>query len=138
MRLWHKFLIPYLPRQQLLRQWRECCLIAKNISEKGTPNHLLVNRIMEYPLEHFIEYSLRVYYEMDNRGYRCNRKSFDRYLTTEHLFPYYEELFSDWHNEKYLIQCYFNLEEKWMCGGIPNEDFFKVREEVSKTGILPW
>lgn len=25
MRLWHKDLIPYLPRQQLLGQWRECC-----------------------------------------------------------------------------------------------------------------
>ena len=37
MRLWHKDLIYVLPRQQLLGQWRECCLIAKNIAEKGTP-----------------------------------------------------------------------------------------------------
>ena len=47
MRLWHKDLIPVLPRQQLIGQWRECCLIAKQISEKGTPNHILVNKIMD-------------------------------------------------------------------------------------------
>jgi uncharacterized protein (TIGR02328 family) len=35
MRLWHKDLIPILPDKQLLGQWRECCLIAKNIKEKG-------------------------------------------------------------------------------------------------------
>jgi uncharacterized protein (TIGR02328 family) len=34
MRLWHKDLISVLPRQQLLGQWRECCLIARNIAEK--------------------------------------------------------------------------------------------------------
>ena len=41
MRLWHKDLIPYLPKQQLISQWRECCCIAKNIADNGTPNHLL-------------------------------------------------------------------------------------------------
>ena len=39
MRLWHKDLIDVLPRQQLISQWREICCIAKNIAEKGTPNH---------------------------------------------------------------------------------------------------
>ena len=50
MRLWHKDLISCLPRLQLIGQWRECCLIAKNIAEKGTPNHLLVNKIISYPI----------------------------------------------------------------------------------------
>ena len=27
MRLWHQALIPYLPRQQLLGQHRECCAL---------------------------------------------------------------------------------------------------------------
>ena len=49
MRCWHKDLISVLPKQQLLGQWRECCLIAKNIAEQGTPNHILVNRIFNYP-----------------------------------------------------------------------------------------
>ena len=49
MRLWHKDLIDVLPNGQLLGQWRECCAIARNIKAKGTPNHLLVNKIMDYP-----------------------------------------------------------------------------------------
>ena len=51
MRLWHKDLITVLPRQQLMAQWRECCCIIKNITEKGTPNHLLVNKIMNYDIK---------------------------------------------------------------------------------------
>ena len=46
MRLWHKDLIPALPRKQLLAQWRECCAIASNIAKKGTPNHILVNKVL--------------------------------------------------------------------------------------------
>ena len=32
MRLWHKDLICVLPKNQLLGQWREVCLIAKEIA----------------------------------------------------------------------------------------------------------
>ena len=59
MRLWHKDLLPYLPKQQLVSQWRECCCIAKNISVSGTPNHILVNRILEYPERHFVCYAVQ-------------------------------------------------------------------------------
>ena len=69
MRLWHKDLISVLPRQQLLGQWRECCLIAKNIAEKGTPNHILVNKIMDYPIDYFIYYSEMIVTEMFKRKY---------------------------------------------------------------------
>ena len=44
MRLWHKNLICCLPRQQLLSQWRELKCIVKYNKEKGTPNHILVNK----------------------------------------------------------------------------------------------
>ena len=37
MRLWDIRLLPVLPRQQLISQYRECCCIAKNISINGTP-----------------------------------------------------------------------------------------------------
>lgn len=53
MRLWHIDLIPYLPRLQLISQWRECCCIAKNIADKGTPNHLLVNKVLDYDSSDF-------------------------------------------------------------------------------------
>lgn len=82
MRLWSYQLLPYLPRQQLLSQWRECCCIAKSITEKGTPNHILVNKIMDYPIDHFVEYCAYVCIEMEYRGYRCDFSRLDRYLET--------------------------------------------------------
>lgn len=56
MRLWHYQLLPYLPKYQLKSQWRECVCIASNIYEHGTPNHILVNAIMDYPIEEFNDY----------------------------------------------------------------------------------
>lgn len=70
MRLWHKDLIPVLPRQQLLGQWRECCAIMSNIAKKGTPNHVLVNKVMDYNHDHFYTYALHVKDEMRKRGYK--------------------------------------------------------------------
>ena len=80
MRLWHKNLIPVLPRQHLLGQWRECCLIAKNIHDKGTPNHILVNKIMEYPIDHFFRYGIGIREEMTRRGYKCDVNKFKKYF----------------------------------------------------------
>ena len=119
MRCWHNDLIPVLPRQQLLGQWRECCLIAKNIAEEGTPNHILVNRIMDYPIEHFIAYSTLVKNEMKNKGYKCDVSRFTKWLNWKKFNIYPSDIFEDWHNERYLRQCLFNLEEKAICGGIP-------------------
>ena len=45
MRIWHKSLIPVLPREQLVAQWRELGAIAGNLNTKGTPNHILVNKV---------------------------------------------------------------------------------------------
>ena len=126
MRLWHKDLIPVLPKQQLLGQWRECCLIAKNISEKGFPNHLLVNKIMDYPLSHFCSYSKLIALEMVKRGYDCDFEKFVDYFP----FQNYHEpnvIFFKWHTHRYLKQCFYNLQEKYDCGGISKEDFEKIK-----------
>lgn len=64
MRLWHKDLIPFLPDLQLKGQWRECALIADALAKNETPNHLLVNRITEYPSDHFYTYCIAVWSEM--------------------------------------------------------------------------
>ena len=70
MRLWHKYLIEALPREQLVAQWRECSAIAGNIKTKETPNHILVNKIMNYPMNHFISFSFYIRQEVTRRGYR--------------------------------------------------------------------
>lgn len=128
MRLWHKDLIPVLPQKQLLGQWRECCAIAKNINEKGTPNHILVNRIMEYPIEQFIRYSREIFYEMKRRGFDCDYTKFSQYVNNPNAgwkMPI-KDLFPTWHNDRYLTQCYYNLEEKYDCGGISTEEFKEI------------
>jgi len=126
MRLWHKDLIRILPRQQLLSQWRECCCIARNITENGTPNHLLVNKILDYPAAHFNVYAIAVYDEMKRRGYKCDFDKFRRWWCNRNRDWELREIFPDWHNERYLRQCYYNLQEKYDCGGISEEEWNKL------------
>lgn len=125
MRLWHYQLLPYLPRQQLLSQWRECCCIAKSITQKGTPNHILVNKIMNYPIDHFVEYCCYVCIEMEYRGYRCDFSRLDRYLEAMNGVPLRngEQIFPEWHDDVYLRENLYNLEEKFRVGGIPADEW---------------
>ena len=133
MRLWHKNLIPFLPRQQLLGQWRECCCIAKNLAEKGTPNHLLVNKILDYHPSHFYHYTELVLDEMTERGYKRSFEAVSNFLlnmdkaANEYHNPVKkEDIFKEWHGPRYLQQCYYNLQEKYDCGGITEEEWKKL------------
>ena len=133
MRLWDKRLIKVLPHRQLCSQFRECCAIAKSISEKGTPNHILVNRIMDYPLYHFTTYTKLVADEMIKRGYKCDYHKFCEYIKPALIKTTYpwmtvtkEDLFNDWHNERYLKQCLYNLQEKFDSKGISQEEWNKI------------
>ena len=128
MRLWHKDLICVLPKKQLLGQWREVCLIAKEIATKGTPNHVLVNKVMYYDLQHLHYYASMVSDEMEFRGYKCDFSKFTKWIKVEtnHVGSY--SLFYNWHNDRYLKQCYYNLQEKYDCGAITYEEWRKIHE----------
>lgn len=125
MRLWHKDLITVLPRQQLLGQWRECCLIAKNIAEKGTPNHVLVNPVMDYPLGHLYAYAREIYREMKKRRYHPDWGCFVKWLPdTIGEIPYdLQSIFKEWHTGRYMMQCMKNLEEKYDRGAITDAEW---------------
>lgn len=140
MRLWHKDLIPYLPRQQLIAQWRECCLIATLLAKDHTPNHILVNPIIIYDPAHFISYCSLVYKEAYERGYKINDKSKKKLENDIHAWqiflkyelPWdledriplkYDMVFDGWHNDRYLAQCYYNLQEKYDRGAISEEEW---------------
>ena len=131
MRLWHKDLIPLLPDKQLLAQWRECCCIARNISVNGTPNHLLVNKVLDYPLDQLWSYSNRIYVEMRYRGFSADLDKLAKYFPghTQKLSPM-SRIWPSWHTQRYLLQCYYNLQEKYDCGGIPEEDWERIRDYV--------
>ena len=130
MRIWHKNLISALPKAQLVAQWRECSAIAGAILKNGTPNHLLVNKVLDYPISHFITYSLRIRAEMTHRGYKTMQSVEDKIVS---LNPNYNRiqscfLYDNWHDDRYFKQCYYNLQEKYDCGGISSEDWEKIRQ----------
>lgn len=133
-RLWHKYLIRYLPRQQLLSQWRELKCIAKSIKENNTPNHILVNKIMNYNLNHLCEYMILVYNEMIDRNYKVNQDVFDYIynITDNHFHISIDNIFNEWHNYRYLKQCLYNLQEKYDCGGITNEEWETIYKKFKK------
>lgn len=125
MRLWHKDLITKLPREQLVAQWRECSAIAGAIIKNGTPNHLLVNYVLDYPIEHFIVYSILVRAEMSRRGYRTSEKVMDKIksLSTRTNVPVrYGDLFKNHHDEIYYKICLWNLYEKYIRDGFTLDD----------------
>ena len=127
MRVWHFATIPFLPRQQLVSQWRELVCIAKSIYEKGTPNHILVNKVMEYPLSDLNKYCNIVLAEMLKRKYNVTTQSINKLEKYINFSIDSEEKFScpfqDWHNERYLIQNYYNLQEKWDSGGVTTDEW---------------
>lgn len=140
MRLWHKDLIPVLPEMQLRGQWRECVLIAKALHENNL-NHVLVNRVKDYPAEHFFQYCGMVYNEMIARGYRADVQRIMQWNTKvendiafwempieyNNLFDCYcNGKFIRWHYGRYLKQCLYNLEEKAIAGGIPYQEWLKI------------
>ena len=124
MRLWSKQLISVLPREQLVSQWRELSACAGNIKLKGTPNHILVNKIMDYPLDHFISYAYYIRQEMNARKYRTMNAVWEKIVSLKPdwtLLPI-EEVYKNKMNDFYLTVCYYNLYEKYDCGMFNNFD----------------
>ena len=144
MRMWHKELIHVLPRQQLVAQWRELSLIASNIKLRNTPNHILVNKVMDYPIDHFITYTELIRHEMTSRGYRTMDSVWNK-ITSLAIGPDnswyivdFDDLYSNWMDNTYLTICYWNLYEKYNCGGITEEEWIKIDNEFYIIGSCPF
>lgn len=126
MRLWHYQMIPVLPRQQLIAQWRELSAIVGNIQSKGSPNHILVNKIMDYPMEHLVNYAALVRSELLARNYKPTDKVWEKIQSVCPEWKTLYSIFENWHNERYYTQCYYNLQEKYECGGISKEEWERI------------
>ena len=136
MRLWHESLIEVLPRQQLLGQWREL-----NSIYKKEDKHILINFIYEYPKKDLLLYSLKVILTMQRRGYNINLKNFIDYFQIKDYKAMQKILLSNAKtfvkkmNKRYLLQCYYNLQEKYDCGGITEKEWNKINQrfyEITK------
>ena len=129
MRLWHYKLIPYLPKAMLVSQWRECIAIKRQW-EKGTLKHRLVSYVMNcYPIV-FLEYVDLVVDEMRKRNIKYQDKYYNELqafgfipLNVRQGFKYKE------HNDRYLKQCLYNLQEKYDRGIITEEEWKMIEDE---------
>ena len=125
MRLWHEKLIPYLPRQQLLGQHRECCALRGN--GWGKP-HSVVNYVFKYNRVKLVLYHMLVMKEMQRRGFdvdpvwfdygyrgkRCIQDSVEQVaemLCDCEMDFVFRPIYSE-HNKEYLAECVSNLAGK--------------------------
>lgn len=131
MRIWHTQLITVLPREQLVGCWRELSAIAGAIQKNGTPNHILVNFVLDYDYDHFISYAHYAREEMTKRGYRTMNSVWEKIVSLKKdwtLLPL-NEVYKEKMNEVYMEICSWNLYEKYLCGGITEEDMKKIEEK---------
>ena len=133
MRLWHTKLINVLPREQLVSTWRELSAIAGSIQKKGTPNHVLVNFVLEYDYDHFINYAAAIRSEMTKRGYRTMNTVWDKIVSLKPNWKEipFENIYKEKMNDEYLKICYYNLYEKYLCGGIKPEEWRLITNKFS-------
>lgn len=127
MRLWHYKLIPVLPNKMLISQWRECIAIKRQW-KKGTLKNRLVNYIADYGTVYFHNYVVLIINELTNRGIKFQLKYIDEindFCGIEYL-NIYGDLFYPEHNNRYLTQCFYNLQEKYDRGIITQEEFLKI------------
>ena len=111
-------------------QWREVSAIAGAIKKNGTPNHLLVNFVTNYPYSHFISYAKLVRDEMTKRKYRTSESVWEKIISLDSkwdIIPY-NNIYVDKMSKEYFLICYYNLYEKRTCGGI-SKDFWLMIED---------
>ena len=123
MRIWSWQLLPYLPDAQFKDQLRELVAIKRDWETKGKTNHLLINRVMEYPKSHLSIYYARYIKEYKERNpckffEKTNIEfmsfgdiGFGMFVNCEEFEP-----FKDCHNKEYLRVCMANLYEKHFFG----------------------
>lgn len=134
MRLWHYKLLPTLDDFHIIAQYRELLAIKGAIDKNGTPNHRLVNKVLDYSIAEFKYYFYLVVYQLKARNIKFNNKKVlevsnwesDKFARTE----WKDDLppFIGWHTNRYLTQCYYNLEEKYDCGIVSDSAFEKIEE----------
>lgn len=131
MRLWHYDLIPYLPKQQLLAQWRELNSIYVKQNK-----HILINYVYEYGKLDLYYYSIIIINEMSRRNYKINsfekfNNYFQDYITRIAIFVP-EEVFKKHHNKEYLKICCWNLYEKYLRGqsGFSDEAIKFIKKQI--------
>lgn len=141
MRLWHYELLDCLDDFHVVTQWRELLAIKGAIDKNGTPNHRLVNKVLDYPITDFKWYFIKVKEELVKRKIKYNNKKAlevynwhcDKFAKpTSYEWNKNEKPYEDWHNNRYLTQCYYNLQEKYDCGIVSKNAWQKVENKYNR------
>ena len=71
---------------------------------------------------------------MKQRGYRINpHNTLQLFNIIEDIgigdYPFYDDLFAGWHDDIYLRECLYNLEEKARASVIPSKEWEEIYEE---------
>jgi uncharacterized protein (TIGR02328 family) len=129
MRLWHEELLPYLSRQRIQGQHRECCGMRGGgwNTNHETVNYIWDNRPVQLLIYHrrvmelgHMKYDINFapsWYDPNYRGRSVGYDDSDEWITQQELFDYegYEgasvPVYSE-HGDDYLMECIKNLESK--------------------------
>lgn len=116
MRLWHQQMIPYLSRQHLLGQHRECCALRGNGWGR---KHATVQYVFNYSPYRLYCYHMEIMDEMKHRGYKPDILWLEKLYRGKSCQPWesMREEFVDFpiypeHNDAYLQECIDNLNAK--------------------------
>lgn len=110
-RLWHYKLLPFLPNKMLVSEWRECIAIKRQW-EKGTLKHRLVSYVMDYDKKQFLNYVCHIETEMKHRKIKHQNKYLFEIKDFCKLPLLLSGIHYPEHNNRYLKQCLYNLQEK--------------------------
>lgn len=137
MRLWSYQLLPLLDDFHIVAQWRELLAIKGAIDKNGTPNHRLVNKVLDYNVQEFANYTALVVSQLKQRNIKFLNSKWEEirdweseYFNNERYYG--NPLYEDWHNDRYLTQCYFNLQEKADCGIVSKQAWARIDEFYKK------
>ena len=120
MRLWHQAMIPFLSRQHLLGQHRECCALR---GQSWGKKHSTVDYVFKYSPYRLFTYHMLIMAEMKKRGYKPNYIWLNKYYRGKNAIPWevedviieeiegYKKIFSE-HDDKYFDECIQNLRAK--------------------------
>lgn len=102
----------------------------------------MINYVYEYPKEDLLVYSLLVMSEMDLRGIEIKKlDNFNNYFAGVYVknIPNYENyvLFAKHHTKRYLLQCFYNLQEKFDRGqgDFNRKTYLDICKAVEESGI---
>lgn len=132
MYLWHYKLIPVLPTDILLRQWKECITIAYDISKDQKLDDINISKIMNYPIQQFRDYCNMVLVELNKRGefiHEATINALDATIGFEvDSLNIHRDIFDGWHSNYYMEKCILNLTDFHRNQKISDEDFDTILE----------